>query len=600
MVESLTPTLSTLHPLTVVNYLHGSCVRKVEEVNILKRDQSLSYWSQVHSNSKRSTAERNLQGPGGPILTDVYEESLSTQLQGLIVFPKINVTLLQTSVVEEVISFAALDNVHDLSCASFLAVCFESVSTRFHFGKTTKASMHTVYTQPAVRSNGFKKGGLIKGTRALWAHLSSQSRPDNIPGEPVLIETSEKQLEELVITLDIGKAHAQLRRLKNEGCDVQDSQTIVTAIPSHRSRALFECTKFPEDPSTADANGFIMFECGLEGVCVRIVKRSQFEKSENNESNLKTDSDTIIEANQSSITNNNPLNMSIETASSAAAKAVDFLKINIKKPSTPKPEAAKDKTHLQPESSTPRESKEKSETPKIRDEETPEAGNKPNPSTSNQSNGQNNNNNTNTNNTVAVNDNGKTSSCVIEFKTVWFNFAAPPRVPITRKIDYSRLDWNLLSTASPAITAWMNPSNRFAIKLVALMKAMYIRRTAVAASCMADVLEQDQNKFRAVKSRYSGKFTPLAKTLQEDPSCQLCTIMQKFVIQESVDRIEKNLKHANLPQLTTLRQVEIFQLYYIHLIKFFSLCHRVSSYLVVNGKTHSTIQCFLSINTRTN
>lgn len=123
------PTLSTLHPLTVVNSLHSSCISKVEAANILKRDQSLSYWSQVgefvynakitykrrtfqvHSNSKRSTAERNLQGPGGPVITDVYEESISTQLQGLLVIQKINVSLIQSSVVEEVISFAALDNV---------------------------------------------------------------------------------------------------------------------------------------------------------------------------------------------------------------------------------------------------------------------------------------------------------------------------------------------------------------------------------------------------------------------------------------------------------------------------------------------------------
>jgi hypothetical protein len=224
MTESVMTTISTLHPLTVVNYMHGSCVSKVEDVNILKRDQSLSYWSQVHSNSKRSTAERNLQGPGGPVMTDVYEESISTQLQGLIVLPKINVSMIQSSVVEEVISFAALDNIQELSCASLLVVSFESVSTRFHLGKTTKASMQTVYTQPTVKSNGgLKKSGIMRGTRALLAHLSSQSRPDNVPGEPILIETSEKQLEELVITLEVGKAHAQLRRLKNEGCAQQVS-----------------------------------------------------------------------------------------------------------------------------------------------------------------------------------------------------------------------------------------------------------------------------------------------------------------------------------------------------------------------------------------
>lgn len=30
------------------------------------------------------------------------------------------------------------------------------------------------------------------------------------------------------------------------------------------------------------------------------------------------------------------------------------------------------------------------------------------------------------------------SSCVVELKVVWLNFAAPPRAPITRKIDYTR------------------------------------------------------------------------------------------------------------------------------------------------------------------
>lgn len=62
-------------------------------------------------------------------------------------------------------------------------------------------------------------------------------------------------------------------------------------------------------------------------------------------------------------------------------------------------------------------------------------------------------------------------------------------------------------------------------------------------------------KLFSLQSRYSGKFTPLAKTLQEDPSCQLCTMMQKLVIQETMDKIESVLKQEDLPLLTTLRQV---------------------------------------------
>lgn len=172
MLEIAIPTFTTVHPLTAINSMHASCIRNVEAANILKRDQTLSYWSQVHSNSKRSTAERNLQGPGGPVITDVYEESISTQIQGLVVLQKVNISLIQSSVVEEVISFSALDNVQDLSCASLLAISLDGISTRLHLGKTTKASIHTVYTQPAVRSGGLKKGRLMKGTRALLCKLS--------------------------------------------------------------------------------------------------------------------------------------------------------------------------------------------------------------------------------------------------------------------------------------------------------------------------------------------------------------------------------------------------------------------------------------------
>lgn len=39
---------------------------------------------------------------------------------------------------------------------------------------------------------------------------------------------------------------------------------------------------------------------------------------------------------------------------------------------------------------------------------------------------------------TSAKDNGNVSSCNIEFKIVWFNFAAPPRAPITRKIDFTR------------------------------------------------------------------------------------------------------------------------------------------------------------------
>lgn len=539
MVEALIPTLSSLHPLTVINHLHNSCVNKVEAMNVLKRDQSKSYWSQIHSNSKRSTTERNLQA-GLPIMTDVYEESISTQFQGLVVLPKVNISLIQSSVVEEVISFAALDNIQELSCASLLAVCLDSVSMKFHLGKQTKACMQTVYTQPTVRSGGFKKGGLINNTRALLAHLSSTNRTESGPLEAILIETFENQLEELVLTLDIGKAHAQLRRLKNEGYS-QESQTIITAIPSHRSRAMFDCTKFPEESSDINGLGFIMFECGLEGISIKVVKRSLFEKSDNAEDTLKTVAEKAKVPDATTHTAMNFVQLLNEAGSMKAAEAIatTVRQIAMKKPTTPKPASSKlknsekdpEKGKTEKEPTIILEDEMINEPPPLKIHSTPI--NVPKDLT---------------------NDNGKVSSCIIDLKTTWFNFAAPPRAPITKKIDYSRLDWNLLSTAAPSITAWMNPANRLAIKSVSLARMLYQRETAVLTSLMCESLEQQAN-YRQPKTRYPSKFTPMAKTLQDDCSCKLFTILQKYVTTAGVDKMEANLKQQFIPPLSTLRQV---------------------------------------------
>ncbi|CRK93957.1 CLUMA_CG007483, isoform B [Clunio marinus] len=470
MIEALIPTLSSFHPLTVVNHLHNSCVNKVEAMNILKRDQSRSYWSQIHSNSKRSTTERNLQA-GMPVMTDVYEE---------------------------------------------------------------------IYTQPTVRAGVFKKGGLISNTRALLAHLSSTNRTESGPLEAILIETSENQLEELVLTLDIGKAHAQLRRLKNEGYS-QESQTIITAIPSHRSRAMFDCTKFPEESSDINGLGFIMFECGLEGISIKIVKRSQFEKSDNAEDTLKNVAEKTKAADSTSHTAMNFVQLLNEAGSMKAAEAIatTVRQIAMKKPTTPKPNAS---SKLKQTEKDPEKGKMEKEPPIILEDETnsePQAT-KLNPTPINMPKDQ-------------TNDNGKISSCIIDLKTTWFNFAAPPRAPITKKIDYSRLDWNLLSTAAPSITAWMNPANRLAIKVVSMMRMLYQRETAVVTSLMCEALEQQSN-YRLPKSRYPLKFTPMAKTLQDDCSCKLFTILQQYVTTLGVDKIEGNLKQQFVPPLSTLRQ----------------------------------------------
>lgn len=55
------------------------------------------------------------------------------------------------------------------------------------------------------------------------------------------MESCEQQQKQLVVCLNIGKIHAQLRRLKNE-CSVLDD-AVITAIPSYSSKVLFTSVK---------------------------------------------------------------------------------------------------------------------------------------------------------------------------------------------------------------------------------------------------------------------------------------------------------------------------------------------------------------------
>lgn len=149
---------------------------------------------------------------------------------------------------------------------------------------------------------------------------------------------------------------------------------------------IFQSTQ-NEDSNTDDKLGFIMFECGLEGITLKIVKKSQFE----NPSGERTTDSVPIDV----------------------AKSLDNLEASDKSiQNTPRLLQAKHDG-----SRTPRISdrENKSEENVLRQEE-------------------------NDKGELSLNakDNGNVSSCVIEIKMVWFNFAAPPRAPITRKIDYTR------------------------------------------------------------------------------------------------------------------------------------------------------------------
>ena len=92
-----------------------------------------------------------------------------------------------------------------------------------------------------------------------------------------------------------------------------------------------------------------------------------------------------------------------------------------------------------------------------------------------------------------------TMSASATLKTVWFNFAAPPKIPISKKIDFTKLDWNLLSTGSPACDAWLNPLDRITNSDSNMFNRYNCRVGSIMAAAMAEALDDLQVIFPSGK-----------------------------------------------------------------------------------------------------
>ena len=70
---------------------------------------------------------------------------------------------------------------------------------------------------------------------------------------------------------------------------------------------------------------------------------------------------------------------------------------------------------------------------------------------------------------------------------------------------------------------------------------------------MAEALEAQELHF-AKSSKYDN-LTALAKTFKEDPSCQLCSVLLRYVKEKGLKEVEANLDPKIIPPLINIRQV---------------------------------------------
>lgn len=307
---------------------------------------------------------------------------------------------MQASIVEEVISFSALDNLKDLTCVSLLSICLDSTLIQLSHSCQAKKVIQTFtdYCNDVAQTKNTERS-------------SKKAKTDSLPTELLTVETSETQQEETILSASVTCIHCQLRRLRNNSSILKEA--MLTVIPYHRSKVEFTFENYfflgrqlskqnDKQDSFMDSDwnqyldeekmGFIMFECGLEDIGVKFVKRWGYN--------------------------------SLPCIDIEGKKPVPKMNSEIK--------ASTKKIPVPNEQSSPSRHSHKSGN---YDEPWDTKMSFPSCVSECGSYGSSDDSKSEIN---YQNLKGDASSFIIELKTVWFNFAAPPRTPNTRKIDFTR------------------------------------------------------------------------------------------------------------------------------------------------------------------
>ncbi|XP_056013431.1 bridge-like lipid transfer protein family member 1 isoform X4 [Ostrea edulis] len=558
--EAVTPTLQSLHPSSIVDGLHSQCLDRLKRQNRLKKGKMSGEDSAEKQVPDRqfSTDSRNQEG-----------EMKTSSIQALLTVSKINICVLQAGLVEEVISFSALDNLYDLTCVSLLALCIDNVECQ-------------------LLSNSHSCKTLTDVTQVNNPQMSPKKRQGrNLTDISFADRQAEKQLtevcrEEDVGTLKIARIHLQLQRLLKHSNYLDDIH--LTAIPNQRSKVLFKFDDFPisgnpgsfmkirrnssmrresmaQSPksrtnrssfsrqSSRDSEGrggtlprlfkqgsieeekrppklrkqeskdsyhshdrgigHIMFECGLEDIKATAVRRLGFKDI--------TDADFLTKMDN--------ISKKLEDIQNSTKQDIAWHlgekqeKMSPTKKDPPKRQDATDIASLHSWDS------------RVSIPSSCSSIGEPH---------------------VTEHLKGDASSGKLELNTIWLNFAAPPPISMKRKVDFTRLDWNLLSTATTAINAWLNPADRLITELRSMVMTLTHRTSSVIACIMTNALEVEGIKLPK-KSKYS-KVTTLALTLQEEPSCQLLTALRRYLNKVGTKPVEEAVVSDTLPQLITIQK----------------------------------------------
>uniref|UniRef100_A0A672J8A9 Si:ch211-233a24.2 n=1 Tax=Salarias fasciatus TaxID=181472 RepID=A0A672J8A9_SALFA len=501
-IESMVHFASIRHPAAILDDLHGKVLNEAYQISKSTVTESSQTGKQEHKLSKtEGTTPGSLNISHGQTDLSVKPDNVKIKgLQANVSIPKVNLCLLQASVEEGSPSCSSKCVTH----VSLVALCFDRIATQFRMNRGI------VEETPNTTEHGRPSVMLEKYASATKMQPQSSGSLRSNAG----IEKG----KEIAARLNIHRIHSQLR-----GLDSTDIGTCaITAIPFEKSKVLFGLEELEEfsmvDETDAQASagdlgrsaaslekwGWIMFECGIENLTVKggrqsgavlynafgVMGRSDAAgKTGMSKSNGSTGSQTGSGYSTDVSDDNLP-----HDAISPASDVNEHSDSDDQDEGVESDDLKKDLPLMPP----PPDS----------------------------------------------------SSMKLTIREIWFSFAAPTNVRSPSQAISRQL--NLLSTATPAIGAWLVPIDQLKSSLRKLDMEGTLRVCAVMGCIMTEALEKKSIHI-PIRSKYN-RVTKRARYLHENPSCMLCNILHRYLQQADYSVIEEATMNDGVPALVTLKK----------------------------------------------
>ncbi|KAJ6668797.1 hypothetical protein lerEdw1_012281 [Lerista edwardsae] len=498
-IEAMVHCASTCHPAAIVDNLHCKVLREAAQNRKTTFSENLSSKQDVRATKIETPATGTTQVKTQTNLSLKQDNVTIKGLQANVTLPKVNLCLLQASVEESSAAATSKSVTH----VSLVALCFDRIATqvRMNRGIVEENQNNSETRRSSVTFDKYVHTSKMQPQ-------SSGSLRSNAGAE---------KGKEIAAKLNIHRIHGQLR-----GLDTTDIGTCaITAIPFEKSKVLFTLEELDDFAFVDETDhqavpdvtrigpsqekwGWIMFECGIENLTIKGGRQSGavlYSTFGNMGKSTATDRGGLLTSNNSS---DSPTGSGYNTDVSEENLPCDRIS------------AASD-THPNSVSDEQDEGVESDDLKKDNPLRPPPPD---------------------------------SCSMKLTIKEIWFSFAAPTNVRSPVHVFSRQL--NLLSTATPAVGAWLVPIDQVKSSLNKLETEGTLRVCAVMGCIMTEALENKSVHF-PLRSKYN-RLTKLARYLQENPSCLLCNILHHYLNQANYSIIEDATLSDGLPALVTLKK----------------------------------------------